>query len=68
MKVGTLIDFLLNYDNNDKIEIEVYETNSGKYIDTTADVTYSVDASLCVPTLKIDVDAERINSIINFKN
>ena len=55
MKVGDLIDLLYTYDNNDEIEIEVYETSSGHYIDTTAAITISEDM-IYVPTLRIDID------------
>lgn len=36
MKAGDLIDLLMLYDNDDEIEIEIYETSTGKYIDTDA--------------------------------
>ena len=38
MKAGDLIDLLMTC-NDDEIEIKVYETISGKYVDTTAAVT-----------------------------
>jgi hypothetical protein len=39
MKAGALIDLLMHYSQDDEVEIEVYETISGLYIDTTADIT-----------------------------
>ena len=64
MKVGDLIDLLNTYDNNDEIEIEVYETTTGKYIDTTAAVSISDGDMIFVPTLKIDVEAEKFRDLI----
>lgn len=63
MKVGDLIDLLYTYDNNDEIEIEVYETSSGHYIDTTAAITISEDMTY-VPTLRIDIEAEKFRKFI----
>ena len=37
MKAGELIDLLMHYSYDDEIEIEVYETISGCYVDTTAE-------------------------------
>ena len=51
MKVGDLIDLLNTYNNNDEIEIEVYETTARKYIDTTAAVIISDGDMVFVPTL-----------------
>ena len=39
MKAGDLIDLLMSYQNDDEIEIEIYETTSGHYIDTTASIS-----------------------------
>ena len=63
MKVGDLIDLLYTYDNNDEIEIEVYETSSGHYIDTTAAITISEDMAY-VPTLRIDIEAEKFRKFV----
>ena len=38
MKAGDLIDLLMLYDNDDEIEIEIYETGSGRYVDSTSAV------------------------------
>ena len=56
MKIKDLVELLLAYDNDDEIEIEVYETNSGKYIDTTAAISV-VEEDVWVPTLRIDAEA-----------
>ena len=48
MKAGDLIDLLMLYDNDDEIEIEIYETSTGKYIDTTAAITI-VEEDVFVP-------------------
>lgn len=50
MKAKELIDLLMTYLDEDEIEIEIYETVSGKYIDTTADITI-VEYDAVVPTL-----------------
>lgn len=36
MKAGDLINLLMSYDESDEVQIEIYETVSGQYIDTTA--------------------------------
>ena len=64
MKVGDLIDLLNTYDNDDEIEIEVYETTTGKYIDTTAAVAFSDGDMVFVPTLRIDVEAEKFRELL----
>lgn len=46
--------------DNEEIEIEIRETVSGKYIDTTADITIDEDA--WAPTLRIDVEAGKFKS------
>ena len=56
MKAGDLIDLLMLYDNDDEVEIEIYETGTGKYIDTTAAIQI-VEEDAFVPTLRIDVEA-----------
>lgn len=63
MKVKDLIDLLWAYDNEDEIEIEVYETSSGKHIDTTADITI-VEDDVWVPTLRIYVEAGKFKSLL----
>lgn len=56
MKVGELIDLLMTYSNDDEIEIEVYETISGKFVDSSSDITIS-EENVITPTLKVDVEA-----------
>ena len=63
MKAGDLIDLLMLYDNDDEIEIEIYETGTGKYIDTTAAVTI-VEEDVFVPTLKIYVEAGKFKKYL----
>lgn len=63
MKAGDLIDLLMLYDNDDEIEIEIYETGTGKYIDTTAAITI-VEEDAFVPTLKIDVEAGKFKKYL----
>ena len=65
MKVGELYELLNAYDNDDEIEIEIYETATGRYIDTTATVAFSDGDMVFVPTLKIDVEAEKFRDLIS---
>lgn len=58
MKAGDLINLLAAYPEDAEVEIEIYETASGKYVDTTADITISERCSV-VPILKIDADARK---------
>ena len=39
MKTEELINFLTAYPKDAEVEIEIYETTSGRYVDTTADIT-----------------------------
>lgn len=63
MKVGDLIDWLMTYSNDDEIEIDVYETISGKYVDSSCDVTISEENTVG-PTLKVDVEAGKFCSFL----
>lgn len=36
MKVGDLIEMLRAYPNDDELEIQIFETVSGEYVDSTA--------------------------------
>ena len=60
MKVGTLIEYLMTCMDDEEIEIEIRETVSGKYIDSTADITIVEDA--WTPTLRVDVETGKIKS------
>ncbi len=55
MKVGELIDYLQLFNDEEELEIDIYETISKKYIDTTADVVIEDDS--ISPTLRIDIEA-----------
>ena len=61
MKAGELIDFLMLYDKDDEVQIEIYETLSDNYIDTTAAITI-VEENVNVPTLRIDVEAGKLKA------
>lgn len=61
MKAGELIDFLMLYDKDDEVQIEIYETLSDNYIDTTAAITI-VKENANVPTLRIDVEAGKFKA------
>ena len=61
MKAGELIDFLMLYDKDDEVQIEIYETLSDNYIDTTAAITI-VEENVNVPTLRIDVEAGKFKA------
>ena len=63
MKAGDLIDFLMLYDNDDEVEIEIYETGTGKYIDTTAAIQI-VEEDAFVPTLRIDMEAGKFKKYL----
>jgi hypothetical protein len=63
MKVGDLIDLLQTYSNDDEIEIEVYETISGKFVDSSCAVT-TLEENAFVPTLKVDVEAEKFRKFL----
>ena len=58
MKVSELLNYLQLFDNDDELEIEVYETISRRYIDSTADIV--VDEEAQVPTLRIDVEKDKL--------
>ena len=63
MKAGDLIDLLMTYDNDDDIEIEIYETVTGKFVDTTAAIQI-VEEDAFVPTLRIDVEAVKFKKYL----
>ena len=63
MKAGDLIDLLMLYDNDDEVEIEIYETGTGKYVDTTAAIQI-VEEDAFVPTLRIDVEAGKFKKYL----
>ncbi len=61
MKVSELLDYLQLFDNDDELEIDVYETISSKYIDSTADIV--IDEKALVPTLRIDIEAGKFSGL-----
>ncbi len=63
MKAGDLIDLLMLYDNEDEVEIEIYETGTGKYVHTTAAIQI-VEEDAFVPTLRIDVEAGKFKKYL----
>ena len=60
MTVQSLINYLNSFNPNDEVEIEIYETISDKFIDSTFDVAIS-EKNVKIPTLVIDVEAEKFN-------
>lgn len=60
MTVQSLINYLNNFNPNDEVEIEIHETISGNFIDSSFDVAIS-GKNVKVPTLIIDVEAEKFN-------
>ena len=60
MRAGELIDLLMHYSDDD--EIEVCETISGCYVDTTADIAIVEDA--CGPVFRIDVEVEKFREFL----
>ena len=66
MKCGDLMDLLTAYGDDEEVEIEIYETISGRYIDTTADIAVVEDGLGLV--FKIDVEAEKFRKYINKQN
>ena len=60
MTVQSLIDYLNNFDPNDEVEVEIYETISDKFIDSTFDVVFS-EKETSSPTLIVDIEAEKLN-------
>ena len=63
MKAGELSDLLMFNDEDDEVQIEVYETLSENYIDTTAAITI-VEEHVYVPTLRIDVEAGKFKVLL----
>lgn len=67
MKVGDLIDLLMTYDNDDEIQIEVYETISRKFVDSSYDITFS-EENTSDPTLKVDVEASKFKDFLKMES
>lgn len=58
MTVQNLIHYLNNFNPNDEVEVEIYETISKRFIDSTFDIAIS-EKSTPFPTLVIDVEEEK---------
>jgi hypothetical protein len=63
MKVGDLIDLLQTYSNDDEIEIEIYETISRRFVDSSYDITISEEDAVG-PTLRVDIEAEKFRNFL----
>ena len=57
LKIRELLDYLDTFDYNDELEIDIYETISKRYNDTTSDVRIATEG--INPTLVIDVEASK---------
>ncbi len=55
MKVGDLIDWLQLYDNDDSVEIEVYDSKTDKYIKTDENPTIDKEGFDVVLKAKVPV-------------
>ena len=62
MTVGDLITMLRAYPNDDEIEIQVFETNSGELIDSTSAIGI-VEEDIFDPTFSIDIEAEKFRNV-----
>lgn len=56
----------MTFNNDDEISIDIYETISGKYVDSTSAVAFVEDD--IAPTLKIDVEAGEVQEVPSVKN
>lgn len=63
MKAGDLIDLLMTYQNDDEIKIEVCETTSSLYVDTTASV-FVVKGNTFVSMLRIDGEVDKFKKFL----
>ena len=54
MKIRELLDYLDTFDYEDELEIDVYETITKRYIDTTSGIR--IDTEGTNPSLAIDVE------------
>lgn len=64
MKVRELIDFLSDFPDDDEIEIEIYGTVTGQYIDTTAAVAFTNVEETLGPVLQIDIEAGKLQKFL----
>lgn len=56
------MELLIAYGAEEEIEVEIYETISGKYIDTSADIAIAEDGIGLV--FKVDVEAKKFKKYI----
>ena len=63
MKVQDLIDLLTQYNSDEEVEIAVYETTTGHYIDATSAIGIDTTSTHRYPVLTIDVEACKFKSI-----
>jgi hypothetical protein len=61
MKIHDLKVYLNSFDENEELVIEVFETSSGQYIDSSADIVYAANVS--VPTLHIDIETGKFHEM-----
>lgn len=61
MKIHDLKVYLNSFDENEELVIEVFETSSGQYIDSSADIVYAANVS--VPTLRIDIETGKFHEM-----
>lgn len=64
MRVRDLIEFLNMFDKDDEIEIEIYETVTGEYVDTTAAVSISDIRETLGPVFQIDIEAGKFKKFL----
>ena len=63
MKVRELYDLLKQYAPDDELEIEVYETISGKYVDSSFAVRTGWNKWGAHPVLAIDIEAGKFKQL-----
>lgn len=61
MKIHDLKVYLNSFDEDEELVIEVFETSSGKFIDSSSDIVYAANTS--VPTLRIDIEAGKFRDL-----
>ena len=64
MKIKEMITFLNLFDHEAEIEIEIYETETGAYVDSTAVIAISNVQEALGPVLKIDVEADKFRKLL----
>lgn len=59
MRVKDMINFLEFFNGDDEVQIEIYETASGRYLDSTASIAISDNWLEWGPALQIDVEQSK---------